>query len=81
MPTHCGLHQLLELAYAPYWSTILDFITNLPLIEGCAQIWVIIDRYTKMMHFIPGKKRTKKVKDLITIFVEKSGDCKAYLPT
>jgi hypothetical protein len=46
----------------------MDFITDLPLSEGCDQLWVIIDRYTKMAHFIPLKKKNKKSEDLATIF-------------
>jgi hypothetical protein len=46
----------------------MDFITDLPLSEGCDQLWVIIDRYTKMAHFIPLKKKNKKGEDLATIF-------------
>jgi len=30
----------------------MDFITELPVSEGCDQLWVVIDRFTKMVHFI-----------------------------
>ena len=33
----------LELPYAPWQSIAMDFITELPLSEGCDQLWVIID--------------------------------------
>jgi hypothetical protein len=55
-----GLLQPLELAYSPWKSIAMDCITDLPLSEGCAQLWVIIDRFTKMAHFIPLKKKNKK---------------------
>jgi hypothetical protein len=31
----------------------MDFITTLPESQGFSQIWVIVDRLTKMAHFIP----------------------------
>jgi hypothetical protein len=46
----------------------MDFIPYLPLREGCDQLWVIIDRYTKMAYFIPLKKMNNKAEDLATIF-------------
>jgi len=48
-------HQLygpsspLELSYAPWQSLAIDFITELPVSEGGNQLWVIIDRFTKMV--------------------------------
>ena len=48
-----GLLQPLELAYAPWTSISMDFIVDLPKSAGCTQIWVIVDRFTKMAHFIP----------------------------
>jgi hypothetical protein len=30
----------------------MDFITGLPLVEGCNALWVIVDRFTKMAHFV-----------------------------
>jgi hypothetical protein len=63
-----GLLQPLELAYSPWKSRAMDFITDLPLSEGCDQLWVIIDRFTKMAHFIPLKKKNKKAEDLTEVF-------------
>jgi len=45
----------------------MDFITNLPNVIGYDQCWVIVDRFTKMAHFIPLKIR--KAKELALIFV------------
>jgi hypothetical protein len=45
----------------------MDFITDLPSSEVCDQLWMIIDRYTKMGHFIPLKNNNKKAEDLATI--------------
>jgi len=41
------------------WSHIsADFITKLPLAQGYDAILVIVDRFTKMEHFIPTTERT-----------------------
>ena len=31
----------------------MDFITGLPLTQGYDFIWVIVDRLTKLAHFVP----------------------------
>jgi hypothetical protein len=36
----------------------MEFITDLPQSEECTTIWVVIDRFTKMAHFIPLKEKT-----------------------
>ena len=51
---HGTLHPL-ELSYAPWDSISMDFITQLPKSEGCSTVCVIVDRFTKMVHFIPIK--------------------------
>jgi len=61
-----GLSSPLELSYAPWQSIAMDFITELPVSEGCDQLWVVIDRFTKMAHFIPLKE--KMAADLTKIF-------------
>jgi len=41
------------------WTHILaDFITKLPLVQGCDSILVVVDRLTKMVHFIPTTEKT-----------------------
>ena len=41
------------------WSHILaDFITKLPLAQGYNSILVVVDRLTKMAHFIPTTEKT-----------------------
>ena len=47
-----GLTSPLELASAPWQSIAMDFIIELPISEGYDQLWVVIDRFTKMAHFI-----------------------------
>ena len=63
-----GLTSPLELPYAPWQSIAMDFITELPLSEGCDQLWVVIDRFTKMAHFLPLKKEKKTATDLAVVF-------------
>ena len=46
----------------------MDFITELPLSEGCDQLWVVIDRFTKMAHFLPLEKKKKTAADLAVTF-------------
>jgi len=45
----------------------MDFITDLPNAKEYNQCWVVVDRFTKMAHFIPLKNR--KAKELAAIFV------------
>jgi len=41
------------------WTYIsADFITKLPLAQGYDAILVVVDRFTKMAHFIPTIERT-----------------------
>ena len=63
-----GLSSPLELPHAPWQSIAMDFITELPTSEGCDQLWVVIDRFTKMAHFLPLRKERKTVADLAVIF-------------
>ena len=50
-----GLLDPLEVPYRPWLSTLMDWIVELPELGGCMQIWVIVDRLTKIAHFIPLK--------------------------
>jgi len=61
-----GLSSLLELPYAPWQSIAMDFITDLPLSDEYDQLWLIIDRFTKIVHFIPLQEKT--VADLAKTF-------------
>jgi len=45
----------------------MDFSIDLPNVKGYNQCWVIVDRFTKMAHFIPLKNRNAK--ELALIFV------------
>jgi len=41
------------------WTHILaDFITKLPLVQGYDSILVVVDQFTKMVHFMPTTEKT-----------------------
>ena len=65
-----GLLSPLELPHAPWTSLSMDFITGLPLSSGCDEVWVIVDRFTKMAHFIPLAVGGKTAADLARIFAK-----------
>src|SRR5437588_7211115 len=48
-----GLLQPLDVPYAPWKSISVDFIIALLELEGKTQIMVVVDRFTKMAHFVP----------------------------
>jgi len=58
-PRHAkhGLLHPLEIAYKPWTHISTDFITDLPESEGATMILVVVDRFTKMAHCIPIKKK------------------------
>jgi len=59
----------LEIPSWPWEQIFMDFIRDLPNVKGYTQYCVIVDRFTKMAHFIPLKNR--KAKELALIFVRK----------
>lgn len=65
-----GFLQPLEVAFAPWQSISMDFITDLPDSEGYVSIWVIVDRFTKMSHFIPLREGEKTSGACARIFVK-----------
>ena len=48
-----GKLHTLEVPYRPWSSISMNFITTLPDSNGNTQIWVVVDRLTKMAYFIP----------------------------
>ena len=46
----------------------MDFITDLPESMGCTELWAVIDRFTKMAHFIPLSPGSKTAEGLARIF-------------
>lgn len=67
--TCCGLLQPLELAFRPSDEICIDFIVDLPVSDRCSSIWVVIDRFSKMSHFIPRRDGQKKSPGLVRIFL------------
>jgi hypothetical protein len=64
-----SLLQSLELTFSPWSSIAMDLIMDRPLGDGCDQLWVIIDCFTKMKHFIPLTKTPTKLQNLAVVFV------------
>ena len=62
-PRHAkhGLLHPLELPSSPWTYISVDFITDLPESKGNKNIMVVVDRFTKMAHFIPTAKRESAV--------------------
>jgi len=42
----------------PWTHISIDFITKLPLVQGYNSILVVVDRLTKMVHFISTTEKT-----------------------
>ena len=51
-----GLLRLLEIPKKPWTSISMDFIVDLPPSKGFDSIFVVVDRLTKMAHFVPCNK-------------------------
>ncbi len=58
IPCHLpyGKLQTLPIPKAPWQSISMDFIINLPPSSGYDAILVVVDRFTKMAHFLPDRK-------------------------
>jgi len=69
-PRHAkyGLLQPLEVPYAAWSSISMDFITQLRESQGKTQIMVVVDRFTKMAHFI-GLYENATAKDVADTFL------------
>lgn len=63
-----GLLDPLEIPYRPWSSISMDFIVALPVSSGYTQIWVIVDRLTKMAHFLPLPTEAT-AEDLAQVFI------------
>ena len=48
-----GLLLPLPIPQRPWSSISMDFIVKLPLSEAADSVLVIVDRFTKMAHFVP----------------------------
>ncbi|EUC53577.1 Transposon Tf2-1 polyprotein, putative [Rhizoctonia solani AG-3 Rhs1AP] len=64
-----GLLRPLEVPSRPWKSISMDFIVKLPSSHGCDTIWVVVDRFTKMAHFV-ATVETIKAPDLARLFLQ-----------
>ncbi|KAD7116906.1 hypothetical protein E3N88_04174 [Mikania micrantha] len=65
-----GLLQQPEIPVLKWEHISIDFITKLPkTASGCDTIWVIVDRLTKTVHFLPIKE-TDKLDRLTRIYLK-----------
>jgi hypothetical protein len=64
-----GLLQPLPVPRRPWSSVSMDFITDLPPSNSFDSIFVVVDRLTKMAHFVPCKK-TSSSEDTARLFLD-----------
>jgi hypothetical protein len=60
--------QPLELPEKPWTDISMDFITSLPLARNCDSIFVVVDRFSKMAHFI-GTRMDVTAEDVADLFL------------
>ena len=65
---HSTFHSS-ELSHSPWDCISMDFITYLLVSEDCSTIWVIVDHYTKIAHFIPMKNSPKTAEGCAKLFL------------
>jgi len=63
-----GLLDPLEIPNRPWDDISMDFIVGLPASGGHTKIWVVVDRFSKMAHFIPLSTDTP-IKEIANIFL------------
>ena len=65
-----GLLESLPIPSQTWQSIALNFITDLPLSKGFNAILTVVDRYTKMAHFLPCTKEISNEETIETIMRE-----------
>ena len=63
-----GILRPLHIPNRPWSSISMDFVTGLPWSDGNDAIWVVVDRLTKMRHFVPCRTTTS-APDLANLFL------------
>ena len=63
-----GLLDPLDIPNRPWDDISMDFIVGLPESSGHMKIWVVVDRFSKMAHFIPLSTDTP-IKEIANIFL------------
>ena len=63
-----GLLDSLDIPNRPWDDISLDFIVPLPESSGHTKIWVVVDRFSMMAHFIPLSTDTP-IKEIANIFL------------
>lgn len=66
--TKYRLLQLLELPFTLWINVSMNFIIHLPESDGYSQVLVVVDKVTKMVHFI-GLKEEATTKDMTKVFL------------
>jgi len=64
-----GLLEPFEVPMRPWTAISIDFIVRLPKSDRYTKIWVIVDRFSKMAHFIP-LRTEEDIKELAMTFVK-----------
>lgn len=65
--TSFGILKPLPIPVRPWEDISMDFITGLPWSDGFDSVWIVVDRLSKMRHFIPCQN-TCTAQDLADLF-------------